>query len=254
MRVEQLPRMRSLGEEVTKLVSSHSVRGMLQSSATGHGLLRLYSQELEIRASLAWKVAVRILRDTDLGSDGDLRSDLKELIGTAIDLASSTLETDLKTHLQKYRLPELSLDARRNEARERHEVEIDLYMDSRDKNRDRAQAAGQYNFYGNVGAVQTGSNAVAHVIQHIGAAEKERLLTAVQAVEEVIKQAAQLETTQRAELLQIASDTKENLNSDTPNKMKLHMTLDVLASAVQGIASGGAAYEALRGAMAMIGM
>jgi len=246
--------MRSMSGEVTKLVSSHAARGMLQSSATGHELMRLYAQELEIRASLAWKVAVRILRDTAHGSDGNLRADLKELVSTEIAQAHATLEQEMKQHLQKYKLPALSISARLNEAQERHDVEIDLYMDSRDKNSDRPQAEGQYNFYGNVGAVQTGANSVAHVTQHIGAAEKDRLLSAVQSVEEVIKQASQLDATLRAELLQIASETKENLSADAPNKMKLHMTLDVLASAVQGIASGGAAYEALRGAMAMIGM
>lgn len=254
MKVEEAPRRRSLENDFGRIVSMNVANSALQSSSTARQLGGLFAQELDIRASLAWKIAVRILRDTQLGSDGDLRNDLKGLMRSEITRVQSALEVELNQHLQRFKLPTASLADRAQEAQDRHDIEIDLFMDARDKNDDKAQAASAYHFYGTVGAVQLGANAVAHVTQHLTASDKERLLSALQSVEDVLKHATQIENSQRAELLQIASETRENLNAESPNNTKLRMTLDVLATAVQGIASGGAAYEALRGAMITLGM
>lgn len=254
IKAEEATRARSIGADVLRVVSAGAAKGMLQSSATVHQLTRLYEQELDIRVSLGWRVAVRILRDTRFGSDGDLRSDLRNLMQGETDRVQSLLEQELNGHLQKYKLPVVSLEARAREASERHDLEVDMYMDAKGRDTDHQQAAPTYNFYGAVGAVQLGPSSVAHVTQHLGAEDKERLLSAIQAVEEVLQQARQLNDLHRSELLQIASEARDSLKSETPNSTKLRMSLEVLSNAVQGIASGGAAYESLRGAMTIMGV
>jgi hypothetical protein len=254
MKAEEAPRARSVSSDVVRVVSASAAKGTLQGSATAHQLVRLYEQELDIRVSLGWRIAVRILRDTQFGSEGDLRSDLKNLMQGETDRVRSVLEQELNGHLQKYKLPVASLEARAREAGERHELEVDLYMDAKGRDAGHQQVAPMYNFYGAVGAVQLGPYSVAHVTQHLGTEDKERLLSAIQAVEEVLQQARQLNDLHRNELLQIASDAKDSLKSESPNGTKLRMSLEALSNAVQGIASGGAAYEALRGAMTIVGM
>ncbi len=254
IRTEEANRARSIGADVLRVVSAGSANGTLQSGATVLQLTRLYEQELDIRVTLRWRIAVRILRDTRFGSDGDLRSDLKSLMHGEVDRVRSVLEQELNGHLQKYKMRPVSLEARAREALERHELEVDMYMDAKGRDTDHQQAAPTYNFYGAVGAVQLGPSSVAHVTQNLGAEDKERLLSAIQAVEDVLQQARQLSDLHRNELLQIASEARDCLQSETPNSTKLRMSLEVLSNAVQGIASGGAAYEALRSAMTIVGM
>jgi hypothetical protein len=68
---------------------------------------------------------------------------------------------------------------------QKHFVEIDLYSEDsgRTAMANEKQAAHSYNFYGTVGAVQTGGNAVSNIVQSLGADEKERLKQALREVQ-----------------------------------------------------------------------
>lgn len=249
---ERVARKPSLSREIGKERAVAAKHGM-----SGHHLLHLaeiHRNEITIRAALCWKAAVRILRDTSFGTDGDLRADLKELIKASMTTDFSELVESLSKYVpEKYTSAGTDISAKFDEVLFRHEVEIDLFVDARSKAAPDTLGQNHYNFYGNVGAVQSGAYANATVTLTIGASEKTKLLDAIAGVEAALQQADQTEIGNRTELLEIASECKNVLGAPEPNRTKLAIYLDTLAASIQGIASAGPAYEALRSAIELIG-
>ena len=245
-------RKQYLSREIGKERAMSARHGM-----SGHHLLRLaeiHRNEIAIRAGVCWKAAVRILRDTSFGTNGDLRADLKELVKSSMEADFSELVESLSKYVpEKYASAGTGISEKFNEVLMRHEVEIDLFVDSRSKATPESEIKSQYNFYGNVGAVQSGAYASATVTLSIGASEKAQLLDAIDGVEGALQRAEQAEVGNRTELLEIASECRDILNEPEPNRTKLAVYLEILSASVQGIASAGAAYEALRTAIALIG-
>ena len=193
------------------------------------------------------------MRDTPFGTDGDLRDDLKELVKSSMQEDFSELVESLSKYvLEKYASAGLDISEKFNEVLTRHEVEIDLFVDTRSKATPESEIKSQYYFYGNVGAVQSGAYASATVALSIGASEKTQLLNAIDGVVGALKRTEQAEVGNRTELIEIASECRDILNAPEPNRTKLAVYLDTLSASVQGIASAGAAYEALRTAIALI--
>jgi hypothetical protein len=55
-------------------------------------------------------------------------------------------------------------------------VEIDLYIEYVTTQKEEIAVPPRYNFYGNVGAVQTGANALANVVQNLSEGDKTALM------------------------------------------------------------------------------
>jgi hypothetical protein len=117
-----------------------------------------------------------------------------------------------------------------------------------------AATAGTYNFYGTVGAVMTANGAVANVVQNIGADQQRALLEALDIVRKALEVAPQVPARDRTELIELADEAVSEVKRERPNTRRLTQVLQNLAGAVQGIASGGPAYEAIRAAAAAIGI
>lgn len=111
-----------------------------------------------------------------------------------------------------------------------------------------------FNFQGTVGSVQTGANAVANVVQNLGANERAALVSALQKVKEVIEIAPSLAEPQRQQLLEIAHECSSGIESESPNDTKLLAMFNVLGTTIQSIASAQPAYQALKTALLAVGI
>ena len=137
-------------------------------------------------------------------------------------------------------------------AQRKHTVEIDLYFDSLASTvASGASVSANYNFYGNIGSFQTGPNSVANVVQNLAATDRDALDAALRQVAEALTAATSLPDKQRTELTEIAVECQTLMESPSPNNTKLLTMFNVLATAVQSIASAQPAYQALK--LAQIG-
>jgi len=106
----------------------------------------------------------------------------------------------------------------------KHNIEIDLYVDSLSIRSEEAigasVAAPQYNFYRNIGAVQTGVNSSANVIQNLGVEDRQALLSALGTLKEHIPSFQELTEIKRDELREIVEECVQQSTSETTNNTK----------------------------------
>ncbi len=113
-------------------------------------------------------------------------------------------------------------------------------------------AGGMTNFYGPVGAVQTGPHATAHV--HIDAAGTARLLDALEKLRDELPKAADMVLDEREQGTELVRDIMAAAQAPKPNSSKLSGLLMGLSLLVQTVASLRPAWDAVRYAAKAVGI
>lgn len=231
--------------------------GGSHSSARYLQIHRLVAQELHTRAIIVWRALVRVHRTlantfTETLAD-DFKSEFASYLGEVQAELAKTLAEKIKDDKL---LQRLTLDEAASDSLSKHNIEIDLYAD--DLRNLSAESAGTsmkhtYNFYGAVGAVQTGAGAQASVVQNLGADERQTILLALVEVRKAIEAAHELGA-QQGELIEIADECAALTQADSANNSKLRAMFDVLASSIQAVASARPAYEAMKAALLPLGI
>lgn len=246
--------------DLAQIDNHATTHGAFHSSMRMLQIHQAHEREIEVRAIIAWESLVRVHRTLGCSISETLREDMKGEMRRVIESAHKELSDTLQDRLKnsQIRIPlSLSLDDAFAQTIRKHEIEADLYVDSigatqsKEINHPMTQ---QYNFYGNVGAVQTGANAVANVIQNLGADDRAALSTAITQVREALGVSTSLTSQQQQELIEIANECSIQLESTAPNSTKLLSMFNVLGTAIQSIASAQPAYQALKTALLPIGI
>lgn len=224
-------------------------------------LMQAYEEEVERRAQVIWSNLHRAHGSLGSSVTPELRADLsvvlREDINAMVEALHPRFDVDMKDAPQSAKRPtwEAQLAAARDHEIARYDAEIEHYVASLDAAAARGAPAGaSYVIHGNVGAVLTGQGAVANVVQNISNDQRETLFKALDLVKQVIGQAPEVEGRRRRELAEVADEAIGEVGKESPNTLRLSFALQTLAAAVQGIASGPGAYEALRAATAAIGI
>lgn len=110
------------------------------------------------------------------------------------------------------------------------------------------------NFHGNVGSVQTGANAVANVVQNLGANGRASLSTALQQFKEAIEIEPSLTESERQKLLEITQECTSEISSEFPDDTKLLQIYNVLGTTLQSLASAPDAYLVLKASFLVFGI
>jgi len=223
-------------------------------------LYKLLSRELEIRTVLSWEDMVRVHRVLGSKIAETLAKDFKEQLASYVQRAYDKLSMRLSQILEK--APpnvKLSLAEAFSLSIDKHNVEIDLYVDSLTIRSESLSAtspsmAPQYNFYGNVGAVQTGSSSSANVIQNLGSEDRQALISALGTVKEQLLNIQDMTERKQGELKEIVEECILQSTSQSPNNTKLFGLLNILGITVQSIASAQPAYQALKTALMPLGI
>lgn len=258
LEARMLERRKQFPLELGQIDAQASARGVLHSSMRVLQLKQIHERELEIRAILVWESLVRVHRTFGCPMPETLRDDLKSEMNNRITQCFSELNCSLVERAQKTRINmTVSLDESRQAVAAKHDIEIDLYVDSLSTNPLQQGAPSMtqsYNFYGNVGSVQTGAGSVANVVQHLGAEDRASLSSALQEVKEALSIAPSIGDIQRKELLEIADECASQMAVESPNNTKLLTMFNVLGTATQSIASAQPAYQALKMALLPLGI
>jgi hypothetical protein len=230
--------------------------GIYHSSMMLRKLQEIIVRELEIRTMLAWESIVRVHRT--LGSEviSNLKVDLQKELFKYIDQEDDALSRLLEEErLRVDKGASLSLTEAVKHVKAKHEIEIELYVDSLEQAKQVSQPpAPVYHFYGNVGAVQTGLYASANIIQNLGEADKEFLFNALSMIKDTLASIREMSETQRKELTQMVEETLTEIKSAQPNNTKVKAILNTLAISIQTVASAQPAYQALKSALLPLGI
>jgi hypothetical protein len=243
-------RRRLFPRQIASINESMTLRGLGRSSFRTQAIQEACEQEMATRAALAWTEIRTVLAAVGVRFTEDLAGDLK---------------AEVKEHLHTGDLVQVVNGAGGDDQQLRGSLDrtlrmigsdIDLYAVNLKRVAEQQGRAGQpiYNFLGPVGAVQTGAGSVAHVVQSIGAGDREALLRALEALGQAVAAVKDLAAERRVDILQLVDDSKRELAKERPNTLRLPGLLRDLATAVQTIPAAQEAYETLRALMTALGL
>lgn len=241
---------------VARLKTSAVAQTSFMTSTTMVEIHLMYAHELELRAVIIWKSLVRVHRALPALSSDLLASELKQEFSKYLRSTADELTEYLSQELNIFSGKEkfTSLNDTYDHLIQKHEVEIDLYTDALTAQREEVAVPPQYNFYGNVGAVQTGANASANVVQNLSEGDKTALIEALDLVKTVVSKGWELDSIRQDELLDTVRECVSQINSDKPNNTLLRSALSTVAMTIQALASAGPAYQALKTALMPMGI
>lgn len=110
------------------------------------------------------------------------------------------------------------------------------------------------NNYGTVGSFQTGANAVANIVQNLGANERASLAAALQQFKDAIKIEPSLTEPERQKLLEIAQECTSEISNESPDDTNLLKIFNVLGTTIQSLASAPDAYLVLKASFLVFGI
>lgn len=237
----------------------HAASGSLHSSMTVLRIKETCEREIEIRAILVWQSLVRVIQTLGIESLNDITVDLKQFIRERINSSHAELTELLSQNLMNMmKIDQVSLDEARDHVIAKHEIEIDLYIDTYKKRSEMGGAdtekQSNYHFYGNVGAVQTGPGAEANIVQNLGQDDRSAIEQALALARDAIAAAEEIAEEKRHELVEIVDEATNELGRENPNSTKLQSLLATVATTIQTLASAQPAYQALKGALIPLGI
>ena len=243
-------------KQIGKMKADHSHRGVLHSSMTIQRLNEILGRELEARAILVWQTIVRVHKIVGVDKKVDLAAYFKDIFARYHDEVLNNLLPiyEKESQIMKSKIPS-DLTEVAELSKKKHDVEIDLYIDSlKETDRDAMTPRATYNFYGSVGSFQSGSYAYANVVQHLAGSEKQEIINALQEVKLAVQNVSGRDERKTNELVELVDDSIVELGKNNPNNTKLRACFDILCGSIQAIASARPAYQALKGALLPLGI
>ena len=247
--------------EISMVKEEHNARGVLRSSMTVVRIKEICEREIEIRAILAWQSLVRVLQTLGIQSSDDIAVDLKDFLRESINSSYAELTQILRQNLMNMNMmtiEQVSLEEARDHVIAKHEIEIDIYVDTRAKSSENGGAASEhasnYHFYGNVGAVQTGPGALANIVQNLGQEDQEAIKQALVLARDAIAASDEIAEAKRNELVEIVDEARSEIERENPDSTKLQSLFTTVATTIQTLSSAQPAYQALKGALMPFGI
>ncbi|MGV3628172.1 MAG: hypothetical protein ACO1PN_10855 [Betaproteobacteria bacterium] len=242
-----------------KIVQESANRGMIHSTTLIQLLAELYTENLRAAAPAAWD----LLQETHSAMGGDttpetriaMKSWMSEKISELKSGASAQIKRDLDQYgrgLQNKGLIEQidNSESIANSLNSRYGVIVDNYLDHL-VNNPTTRSPITINAQ-NIGAVLTGDRAKANITQNMDAAKEMRDL--VELMREVLKHDAGLDPLRKTELIEIADDTRTELDKTAPNETKLMTLFTLLTQSAQTLPAAKPAYDAAKNLLATFGI
>jgi hypothetical protein len=256
IQAELRPRDRVFADSVLAAQRRLSASQGGHSGAFAHTCMELGGGELQVRAGLIW-AAIKRTHGSLSGRDAsglleDLQQQLAEYLTEEARVVSDYASVLWRENPKMFSIVRDTINIdRRNELRERFNIEAAFYVDHLKAPSIAGVGAHIMNFNAPVGAVQTGANAVAHV--SFSTADSQRLTDAIQALRHAIETNTEMPEQQRTGTLEIAADIVTATQAKTPNAHKITGLLNGLAQSVQTVAGLQPAWEAVRSAAIAMG-
>jgi hypothetical protein len=212
--------------------------------------------ELTVRAEIIWSIIQRCHKSFSAERGDSLLSDLQHQINELVSAeavivfnhvdggASALYPTQLRTHIDD------ALTVRRIELITKLKNEARFYV--QDIKQPPISDPSGITIHGNVGSVQTGDYAQAHI--HINADGGAGLAGALEKLRAAIMEAAEMTADQRDESVEVVNDLIVAARAPKPNGPKLIGLMSGLASTIRTVASLQGAWEFVRDHARMMGL
>jgi hypothetical protein len=232
----------------------------LRSSMTFSRIHSLCKTEIRNRARIVWQMLFRALNAVKVHYSEELASTLKKEVEKYFpnNLPKFTPILTEAAQLSGYtgKLPDLSND--RAQALAEVYGEIGLYVLALHSAEQEEEKSGSqqniYQFYSPVGAVQTGPNAIANVVQTLDSQDREVLLQALDTIKQALAVAEELAGYSKEEIVDLVEEAQTELMEEKPNGLRLRSIITTVATTIQTVSILQKAYQALKVAVLPLGI
>lgn len=248
---------------VDRHLSEMTVRGMGRSGAAFLGVQILCVKDITVATEGAWQSLWRVVSNLGIqpspGLAEDLKVELRAQLEPHIAHVKSVLETDGPRALggPAGELLDQARDALRaafEQALTKVSVEIDLFVESSLRLAQGGAPGPVFNIYSPVGAILTGANATANVIQNLDQDDRAALLRALVEFKQSVTSQEGLAPRARSEIVELIDEGAAELAREKPNSLRLTSVLTAVATTVQTAAGLQPAYQALKAVLAPLGI
>jgi hypothetical protein len=249
----------ALERSITRRLLQLQGEGQGRSGAAAEAIGDICAAEAQSAVPISWQYIWRAVLNIGVTPSSDLADELKAEIRAQTEQHFRRLKAVVSDHIHRMGLsPDLvhdSLTKARDLALSMADPEVDLALTSVERRLRTEKAETIYQFYAPVGAVVSGANASASVVQNMSAQARADLGAALESLAEAIFSATEIRNQQeRGEVVELVSDARRELHRPTPNGWRLISLLQGIGGAVQTVGSALPAYEALKAAARMAGI
>lgn len=246
----------SLAQAIAEIRERRGAQGLARSSAVGRDVVNACLREIENRAAVLWSRTKEFSATLRLRETPEVGEDLKQIIRASIHLG------DVRQHATQVRkwFPSAVEEVERgiNRALRGIDAEVDgLILAIRSRSEaERAPgnpASTVFNIQ-NAGAVLTGPDATASVIQNFGQGERTALLDALEQVREALCCVDARADVQIREVIELTEECLTEVRKASPNRLRLRHAATGIAVAIQTLGAAQPAYQLLRSALLAMGI
>lgn len=251
-----------LSQTINTSRASYAARGMLKSGNMIHEVQLKCAEAVHERAAIVWQILHRAVTSLGVQYDEDMERELasaaehyfpEHMDGLNYYVSEAAHQIGKVDIVNK--IPDEIGNARRV-ALGRLSSEIRLFVMALQRTRNPQPAyAPQLNIFNStVGAIQTGHQSTANVQQQINAESREALIKALDVITERLGTSDALSAKNKAEIVELVTDTKNELGKAEPNITKVGAYLSAIGGTLGAIANLKPAYDALKTAAGFIGV
>ncbi len=252
-------------DEVGRVENDLAIRGLGQSGALLKAVADVCVKEIEIRATGIWEDLHRSLVMTGVRPSAELSTELKGVFNDFFRIYTDEPQRRFDGTWERMGggsalRTATGFDGRVYGARAGIEAEIDLFARSLEQSARMNQSRGDtiFQIYAPVGAIQTGADAKANIVQTFDADAQKGFADLLRKIEGQLAEATTLEATQAAELRDAINETREEIEKPRASRSMLFAKLQVIAqlisTAIQSAPVLKSGYEALRNTLATYGI
>jgi hypothetical protein len=255
------PRGRTLTDNLRAAAHQLAARGMIGSGNAAVQFARIGADELTVRAKIIWNAIQRAYEAACAPLDSATRNDLQGQITQHVNAHSfevraivngvvpplpGQIRSTIITHIEE------TIATVTREILAQLSVEVGFYVDELRRQAAHPLPTGVTINAGQIGAVQTGAYALAHI--SMSAQESAKLVEALDALRKALRASSEATPEQRAQGEELAGDLITAVKAERPNGPKISGLLGGLAATVQTVASLRPAWELVRDAAIAAGV
>jgi len=249
-----------LRTDISQIRNEMAGRNVLRSGMTFSRIHSLCKTELRNRARTVWQMLFRALNAVKVHYSEELATDLKNEVEkyfpNNLPKFTSILEEAAQVSGYTAKLPDLAND--RTRALAEVNGEIDLYVLALRSAEEEEKQSGShqtiYQFYSPVGAVQTGPDAVANVVQTLDSHDREVLLQALDTIKQSLAVMEKLAGYSKEEVIDLVEEAQTELTKGKPSGLRLRSIITTVGTTIQTVSVLQKAYHALKVAVLPLGI
>jgi hypothetical protein len=253
-------RKEQLERDIALVQARFSARGLGTSNLVIEEVHNLCARDIELRALIVWQNLHRVLSQVGIAASPQLGAELKQEIFRYREIIYSPPHDALQKVVRNIgiRMADSLTDAR-DRAVAKVDAEIDLYVLSLKRQAEaqkgrRKSSQSVFNIYSTVGAIQTGPNATANVVQSISSQDRDALVKALDSVRTGLTEIDSLPAHPKHEIVELVAEADTEVRKARPNRTRLRSMLLDIATAIQTVGSLQPGYQTLKAALITFGI